>query len=78
MIIYKDKKFKFYEFFNDKNGFLFRSDSFATNCNPVMRSFPELLDIGIMGTCIAGEFNICKNFGVDCYQKAKLLKRANM
>lgn len=78
MIVYKDKKYKFYEFFNNKNGFLIRSDSFDNHQNPTMRSFPELLDIGIMGTCLASELNICKNFGVDCYQKAKVMKRPNM
>lgn len=78
MIVYKDNKYKFYEFFNTSNGFLFRSDSFDNHRNPNMRSFPELLDVGIMGTCIASKSNICKDFGVDCYQKAKFLKRPNM
>ena len=78
MIVYKDNKYKFYEFFNANNGFLFRSDSFDNHKNPKMRSFPELLDIGIMGTCIASQSNVCKNFGVDCYQKASILKRPNM
>ena len=78
MIVYKDKKYKFYEYFNEQNGFLFRSDSLGVNTNPIMRSFPELLDIGIMGSCLASDQNICKNFGVDCYQKAKNLKRPNM
>ena len=78
MIVYKDKKYKFYEYFNTKNGFLIRSDSTETHQNPTMRSFPELLDIGIMGTCTASDLNICKNFGVDCYQMAKNLKRHNM
>ena len=78
MIVYKDKKYQFYEYFNEQNGFLFRSDSLQSNKNPIMRSFPELLDIGIMGTCLASKYNICKNFGVDCYQKAQILKRPNM
>lgn len=32
-----------------------------------MRSFPELLDIGIMGHCDSGEY--CRKAGIDCYQK---------
>lgn len=78
MIVYKDKKYQFYEYFNEQNGFLFRSDSMHTNNNPKMRSFPELLDVGIMGTCLASEHNFCKKFGVDCYQKATIRKRPNM
>jgi hypothetical protein len=62
MIVYKDKKYQFYEYFNEQNGFLFRSDSLQSNKNPIMRSFPELLDIGIMGTCLASKYNICKAF----------------
>ena len=78
MVIYKDKQYKFYEYFNTENGFLIRSESVDTKKNPIMRSFPELLDIGIMGTCAASNLNICKNFGVDCYQKAMAKKRPNI
>lgn len=35
--------------------------------HPVMRSFPELLDVGIMGHCNGGQY--CRNAGIDCYQK---------
>ena len=78
MIIYKDKKYHFFEFFNEANGFLFRSDVEGTKYNPIQRSFPELLDIGIMGKCKASERGFCKNFGVDCYQKAKESQKVNM
>ena len=46
--------------------------------NPTQRSFPELLDIGIMGHCHAANTGICQNAGVDCYQKAKKIYRSNM
>lgn len=49
MIIYKDEVFGFFEIFNEENGTLFRSD--INGVDPVMRSFPELLDVGIMGHC---------------------------
>lgn len=65
MIIYKDEVFGFFEIFNEENGTLIRSD--VNGVDPVMRSFPELLDIGIMGHCDSGEY--CKNAGVDCYQR---------
>ena len=53
MIIYKDKVFDFFEIFNEDNGTLFRSD--INGVDPVMRSFPELLDVGIMGHCYNGQ-----------------------
>lgn len=65
MIIYADKKFEFMEIFNERNGTLIRTDVDGTD--PVMRSFPELLDVGIMGHCNSGEY--CKKAGIECYQK---------
>ena len=65
MIIYKDEVFDFFEIFNEENGTLFRSD--INGVDPVMRSFPELLDVGIMGHCNSGLY--CRNAGIDCYQK---------
>ncbi len=65
MIIYKDEVFNFFEIFNEENGTLFRSD--VDGVDPVMRSFPELLDVGIMGHCDSGEY--CRCAGIDCYQK---------
>lgn len=64
MIFYKDKKYGFYEIFNEDNGTLIRSD--VNGVDPVMRSFPELLDVGIMGHC--NSKNICTKAGIDCYQ----------
>ena len=82
MIIYKDKKYNFVEWFNEKNGFLMRSniikDGEETSVMPEMRSYPELIDVGIMGTCIACNNGICKAVGVDCYQNASQNKRPNM
>ena len=58
MIYYKDKRYKFVEFFNENNGTLVRSNILSNGVEtdeiPVMRSFPELLDIGIMGTRLCG------------------------
>ena len=43
------------------------SQNLKTENDPVMRSFPELLDVGIMGHCNGGQY--CRNAGIDCYQK---------
>ena len=82
MIIYRDKRYMFVEYFNEQNGFLMRSNildgNVETDVQPCMRSFPELLDIGIMGTCEACKDGICKAAGVDCYQNAVHAVRPNM
>lgn len=67
MIVYKDEKYGFYELFNEKNGTLIRSD--VNGIDPKMRSFPELLDVGIMGHCVHSD--ICARAGVDCYQNGR-------
>lgn len=70
MIIYKDTKYNFFEIFNPQNGFLYRGDIEGTQSTPVQRSFPELIDVGIMGSCHVASLGICKKAGVDCYQSA--------
>lgn len=82
MIYYKDIKYNFIEYFNKYNGTLVRSNVLAngieTDVVPTMRSFPELIDVGIMGTCQAGKHGICLAAGVDCYQCAPNRQRKNM
>lgn len=82
MIFYIDKQYEFIEYFNEQNGTLIRSnvlkDGVETEKVPIMRSFPELIDIGIMGRCLAGQQGICRMAGVDCYQCAPKKQRSNM
>ncbi|MFZ2992637.1 MAG: radical SAM protein [Microgenomates group bacterium] len=66
---YYDKKYNFKEVFDDQTGFYLRTSILDENGNetdaePYMRSFPSLLDIGIMGLC--SSVNSC---GVGCYQQ---------
>ena len=82
MILYKDKNYNFIQYFNELNGFLLRSNvlknGVETDVVPFRRSYPELIDVGIMGTCTACDKGICKAAGIDCYQNASLSKRQNM
>lgn len=82
MIYYKDNKYSFVELFNDETGTLIRSNvlynGIETEKLPPMRSFPELIDIGIMGACDAGKSGLCRNAGVDCYQSGMLSHEKNM
>lgn len=82
MIYYKDEKYCFVELFNESSGMLVRSDILEqgqeTGQVPKMRSFPELIDIGIMGSCIAGKAGICRSAGIDCYQCGPLSSNTDM
>jgi radical SAM protein with 4Fe4S-binding SPASM domain len=79
MILYLDREYRFFELFSPNNGFLARSNAFGLhNAQPTQRSYPELIDIGIMGNCHAAKYGICKNAGIDCYQSAILNPKPNM
>ena len=82
MLVFYDKKYNFFEYFNEDNGFLLRSnilkDNIETGELPFVRSFPELLDIGIMGHCNCKIEKYCKSCGIDCYQNATNNKKTNM
>lgn len=73
MIKYIDVDNKFIEMFNNETGFYLRSgvldeNGKDTGVDPFMRNFPQLLDIGIMGSCPNGKLGICAKSGVQCYQ----------
>lgn len=70
MIRKYDKENRFVSMFNPKTGFYLRTgildeDGKDTGVDPFMCSYPELLDIGIMQTCVCAS-----QCNVDCYQKA--------
>lgn len=70
MKIRKEKNF--ISCFDEKRGTYFRSgiieNGVDTGVDPFMSSFPELLDIGIMGHCSHGRSGLCMASGVECYQ----------
>jgi radical SAM protein with 4Fe4S-binding SPASM domain len=81
MIKYVDKTNRFMEIFNPDTGFYMRSgiideNGKETEQDPFMRTFPNLLDIGIMGNCKAK--HICKKGGIDCYQNGFIKEEDNM
>lgn len=70
MIRKYDKKNSFVSVFEPKTGFYMRTgvideNGKDTGIDPFMSSFPELIDVGIMQTCVCA-----KQCNVDCYQKA--------
>ena len=65
-----DRKNRFFSVFDPDTGYYIRTgvldeDGNDTGVDPFMTSFPELIDVGIMQTCVCS-----KQCNVDCYQKA--------
>ena len=80
MRLRKDKDF--ISFFNEKTGAYMRTgilkDGVDTGEDPFMASFPELLDVGVMGHCIHGKTGLCLAAGVECYQNGLNVNNPNM
>ncbi len=72
----------FFSAFDEKTGRYIRSNIFSngkdTGVEPFMASFPELLDVGIMGHCIHGRQGLCIKAGVECYQNGLNAVAENM
>lgn len=83
MMILKDEKYRYQSVFDPDTGRGIRSnvydaDGNDTGVDPFMGSFPELLDIGIMGHCAHGQSGLCLQSGVECYQNGIGLRERNM
>lgn len=69
-------------FFDEKTGKYLRTGIIIsgkdTGEDPFMSSFPELLDVGIMGHCRHGKSGLCMKAGVECYQDGLHSDRPNM
>ena len=79
----KDSVNNFVSIFNTVTGQYIRTgvldeDGNDTNVDPFMTSFPELIDIGIMGHCAHGLSGKCKESGIQCYQHGDISKAQNM
>ena len=76
------KDINFISCFNEKTGEYIRSGIIQNgkdiNEDPFMSSFPELLDVGIMGHCIHGKKGLCIKAGVECYQNGLNAANKNM
>lgn len=77
-----DKKNKFISKFNSKTGFYIRSGIIEngedTGIDPFMTSYPELIDVGVMGHCKHGNSGLCIKSGVQCYQNGLNIHNPNM
>lgn len=78
-----DKQNRFISIFDPKTGFYIRSgiideNGKDTRVDPFMTSFPELIDVGIMGHCKHGSSGLCIKSGVQCYQNGLKTYQPNM
>lgn len=83
MITVNDKKYHYISAFNSENGQGIRSNIYDeygndTGIDPFMGSFPELLDVGIMGSCAHGKSGLCLKSGVQCYQNGTFQSEEDM
>ena len=83
MIKKVDKVNKFISMFNPMTGFYVRSgvidkNGKDTGVDPFMSYLPELVDIGIMSTCIHGLSGLCVKSGIECYQDGLHIQKPNM
>lgn len=80
MRIRKEKEFL--SFFDEETGRYMRTGIIKggkdTGEDPFMSSFPELLDVGIMGHCRHGKSGLCIKAGVECYQDGLHAEQPNM
>jgi len=82
-IVYIDKKYRFVEIFDQRSGINIQSgildeNGRDTGINPFQRSYPRLIDVGIMGHCIHGKYGLCVKSGVQCYQSGASETQPNM
>ena len=80
MRIKKEKNF--ISIFNEQTGEYVRSgiikNGTDTGEDPFMASFPELLDVGIMGHCLHGQTGLCQKAKIGCYQDGLHSTKNNM
>lgn len=78
-----DKKYRFVSYFNSETGAYMRTgildqNGKDTGKDPFMGSFPNLIDVGVMGHCIHGKIGLCAKAGIGCYQSGLFVEKANM
>jgi radical SAM protein with 4Fe4S-binding SPASM domain len=78
-----DKKYRFFSVFDTETGAYLRTgildeNGKDTGVDPFMGSFPNLIDVGVMGHCIHGRTGLCVKAGIGCYQSGLLVEHPNM
>ncbi len=78
-----DHKYRFLSLFDSKTGAYLRTGILDdhgrdTGVDPFMGSYPNLIDVGVMGHCIHGKTGLCAKAGIGCYQSGLTVEKPNM
>lgn len=81
--VFTDHAQRFAFAFDDETGVYARTGiidetGVDTGIDPFMASFPQLIDVGIMGHCEHGKRGLCLKAGVGCYQSGPITEQPNM
>lgn len=74
----EDTKNNYISTFDSDTGYYTREPIVDNGADAFMASFPELIDIGIMGHCAHGLSGKCSETGIKCYQHGDVSKKRNM
>jgi radical SAM protein with 4Fe4S-binding SPASM domain len=77
-IVTKDTTYHFTEMFDRYTGLQITGNVKGSDEDPFMRSFPSLLDLGAMGSCLHGRSGLCVKAGVECYQSGLTFEEPHM
>jgi radical SAM protein with 4Fe4S-binding SPASM domain len=83
LICLEDPAEHFRSYFNQATGHYLRTgildeQGADTGVEPFRASFPQLLDVGIMGHCAYGLSGLCDHTGFTCYQDGTHVSQPNM
>lgn len=83
MIVHHDSRFRFIASYDPVTGQGVRSHTYDllgndTGEDPWRATYPELLDVGIMGSCTHGLSGLCAASGVQCYQNGATLSEPHL
>ena len=75
-IVTHDSAYDFIDGFNRRTGVQITMGK--NDVDPFMRSFPSVLDVGVMGFCEHGNLGLCTAAGVSCYQSGLTKAESHM
>ena len=81
--LFIDKRCRFASVFDSETGAYLRTGVLDgsgrdTGVDPFMASFPQLIDVGVMGHCKHGKTGLCLKAGIGCYQSGSVVEQPNM
>jgi len=81
--VIEDRRYGFRSAFDMETGAYVRTgvlddEGNDTGVDPFMASFPHLIDVGVMGSCVHGKTGLCAKAGIGCYQSGLTVEQPDM